>query len=482
MGILKLRLMTTEPGIANIFIDIIPDMCFVLSGEREILVYNRSARELLGLPEKVVEGVEFLSLLTEDSPKPLLAVLRTDKQLREAEVRFKGKNGHPIDAILFIRKIRGVGKDFLYVIARDVSESKKKDLDLLRFSNVVHYTVNPIQITDAQGRMVYVNPAFERATGYSREELIGQNPNIISSHKYTQDFWRKAWEHINAGKVWTGEVENRRKDGGTIFAQLVISPILNADGAVVGFLGAHRDITEQKHLEQQLMHSQKMESIGTLAAGIAHEVGNPLASISSIVQVLTRTIDDEKAKDKLGLVQSQVHRITKIIRDLVDFSRPSNYQVQPTDVVRILVEAVEIVKMGKKAKAITFVTHVRRQIPLLPLVPDQISQVFINILLNAVDALQGKDGTITTELTRNDEQVSVTVTDDGTGIAEENMPKIFEPFFTTKRVGEGTGLGLWVSYGIVRSFGGDITVKSREGMGTSFSVTLPLNEKEQKNV
>ena len=471
----------TEPGLAEIFIDIIPDMCFVVSEERNVLVYNRSARELLGLPETPTEEIPFYSLLTDDSPRPLLPVLRTKDRSPEAEVRFRARGGNVIDALLFIRKIRGVGRDFLYVIARDISETKKKELDLLRFSNVVHYTVNPIQITDAKGRMVYVNPAFERATGYSRDELIGQNPSIISSNRAAPDFWRKAWEHINAGKVWTGEVENRRKDGKPVFAQLVISPIVDTDGTVVGFLGAHRDITEQKHLEQQLMHSQKMESIGTLAAGIAHEVGNPLASISSIVQVLMRTVDDEKAKDKLGLVQSQVHRITKIIRDLVDFSRPSNYQVQPTDLVRSVVEAVEIVKMGKKAKAITFVTHVRKQIPTLPLVPDQISQVFINILLNAVDAMQGKEGTITTELTRDVERVYVTIADDGSGIAPENMPKIFEPFFTTKRVGEGTGLGLWVSYGIVKSFQGNITVESRPGTGTSFSVTLPINAKEFQN-
>jgi signal transduction histidine kinase len=242
----------------------------------------------------------------------------------------------------------------------------------------------------------------------------------------------------------------------------------------VGYLGSHRDVTEQRALEQQLMHSQKMESIGTLAAGIAHEVGNPLASISSIVQVLQRTTSDDAARDRLGLVQTQVHRITKIIRDLVDFSRPSNYQIQPTDIVKTLTEAVEIVKMGKKAKEITFVTHVRTAIPLLSLVPDQISQVFINILLNAVDALQQSKGTIESNLERDDTCVRITISDNGHGIHPDHLSKIFEPFFSTKRVGEGTGLGLWVSYGIVKSFKGDIVVQSTPGEGTSFRVILPL--------
>jgi signal transduction histidine kinase len=282
--------------------------------------------------------------------------------------------------------------------------------------------------------------------------------------------------------VWNGEIENRRKDGSPFFTQLLISPIIDADGRVVGYLGSHRDLTEQKALEQQLMHSQKMESIGTLAAGIAHEVGNPLASISSLVQVVLRTLSDPFAREKLGMVQSQVHRITKIIRDLVDFSRPSNYEVKPTDVVRTLADAVEIVKMGKKAKQVTFVTHVRRQVPLLSLVPDQVSQVFINILLNAVDALKEKAGTITTNIERDEEYVRVNITDDGCGIDPDDLQKIFEPFFTTKPVGEGTGLGLWVSYGIVKSFRGDITVHSTPGEGTSFCVVLPLNAKGYMNV
>ena len=195
----------------------------------------------------------------------------------------------------------------MFITGRDISGSKQRELDLLRFSNVVHYTVNPIQITDAQGRMIYVNPAFERATGYAKEELIGHNPSVISSKKYTKEFWERVWATISAGKVWNGEIENRRKDGQPLYTQLLISPIIEGDGKVVGYLGSHRDMTEQKALEQQLMHSQKMESIGTLAAGIAHEVGNPLTSISSIVQVLQRTINDEFARDKLGLVQSQVH-------------------------------------------------------------------------------------------------------------------------------------------------------------------------------
>lgn len=470
-----------ETHIAQRFFDILPDMCFVVSDERLILECNRKAREVLGLPAPLDTPVPFYSLLAEESPRPLLAVLRTKEIASEAEVRFKSADGRNVDALLFIRRIEQDGETLLYVVARDVSEAKQKELDLLRFSNVVHYTVNPIQITDARGRMVYVNPAFERSTGYTKEELIGQNPSLLSSGKYPKEFWQKVWAAISSGKVWTGELENRRKNGQSIFTQLLISPILDGDGKVMGFLGAHRDITRQKELEQQLMHSQKMESIGTLAAGIAHEVGNPLTSISSIVQVLMRTTNEQFAREKLGLVQSQVHRITKIIRDLVDFSRPSNYQLQPTDVVKGLKDAVEIVRMSKKAKDVTFSVSIPEAIPLLTLVPDQIAQVFINVLLNAVDAMAGTRGQILVTMSLDNENVIINITDTGSGITEEHLAKIFEPFFTTKPVGEGTGLGLWVSYGIVKSFRGDIRVTSTVEHGTTFSIILPLNAKEYQN-
>lgn len=470
--------MAAQSILANIFIDLIPDMCFVVSDERMVLACNQRARELLQLPDPSTNAVHFYDLLTDDSPRPLLAILRTKEQSPEAEVLFKGPEGKIIDAVLSIKKISGPEKTFLYVIARDVSEAKKKELDLLRFSNVVHYTVNPIQITDAQGRMVYVNPAFEKSTGYTKEELIGQNPKVVSSGKYGKEFWAKAWAFISAGKIWQGEIENKRKDGSSLFTQVLISPIVDPEGTVVGYLGSHRDITEQKQLEQQLMHSQKMESMGTLAAGIAHEVGNPLTSISSVVQVLQRTVTDEYAKEKLGLVQSQVHRITKIIRDLVDFSRPSNYQLQSTSIVNNVKEAVEIVKMSRKASKVKFSIDVKDQIPILSLVPDQISQVFINILLNGVDAMEGKEGTIDVVVDREDDSVRVSITDTGSGIAEEDLPKIGEPFFTTKPVGQGTGLGLWVSHGIIKSFRGNLRLRSVRGEGTTFSIVLPLNGKE----
>jgi len=359
------------------------------------------------------------------------------------------------------------------VIAKDITAQHDRELDLLRFSEVIHRTVNPIQITNPEGKIIYANPAYVQISGYTKEELIGKNPNVLSSGKHGRDFWRRVWAKILTGEQWVGQIQNKRKNGELFHTELVISPIIDEDKKVVGFLGAHRDITQQKMLEQQLLRAQKMETFGTLAAGIAHEVGNPLTSISSIVQILQRSTADEFIKDKLELVKNQINRITKIIRELVDFSRPSPHIVQDVDVNTVVKEALNIVQYGKKVRNIKFSVQLQENLPRVAVVSDQLVQVFLNILMNAVDACEEKPSSISVATQLKGELIDIIMKDTGSGIAEENVQKIFDPFFTTKEAGRGTGLGLWVSLGIIKNFGGDIHVESELGVGTTFIVTLP---------
>jgi C4-dicarboxylate-specific signal transduction histidine kinase len=238
-------------------------------------------------------------------------------------------------------------------------------------------------------------------------------------------------------------------------------------------------LSEKRTLEKQLIHTQKMESIGTLAAGVAHEVGNPLASISALVQVAERNTEDVFIKEKLALVKNQVTRISKIIKDLVDFSRPSNFELQRVNINDCLKEAVEITRVGTKAKNVIFDVKLSRELPTLPLVADQLEQVFVNIVLNAIDAINEskndkQEKRISIESALVDDEAVITFIDSGSGIKEENLNKIFEPFFTTKTQGKGTGLGLWVSYGIIKSFQGNIEVDSKPEIGTKFTIKLPI--------
>jgi len=461
--------------------DLLPEMIFIVDSDQKIVDHNLAAATETGHTSAELLHSSFEIILQPEQRRVLMSILKTDYGAQSLETKFVCADKSIMDVQVDLRRLYAAERFYSVLIAKDITEQKKKELDYLRYSNVIQHTVNPIQITDASGKMIYVNPAFERASGFLKGDLIGRNPRILNSGRHSREFWKSVWDHITARKVWVGEIENRRKDGSPFHTELVISPIVDGNGHVVGFLGAHRDITEQKILEQQLVRSQKMESIGTLAAGIAHEVGNPLTSISSLVQVIQRTTADEFAKEKLELIKDQINRIARIIRDLVDFSRPSSYVIKPTDVNKVIREALNIVQYGKKVKDIAFTLELADDLQSLPVVPDQLAQVFINILMNAVDSLDGKPGSIWIQSRVNEEVVEVLVKDTGKGIAPDDREKIFEPFFTTKAVGMGTGLGLWVSYGIVQSFGGDIEVDSDLGRGSTFKILLPVNGKEQRS-
>ncbi|MCI0707986.1 MAG: PAS domain S-box protein [Ignavibacteriae bacterium] len=450
--------------------DLMPELIFVLDEKGIIADYNRTAAQLIGRDD--LTGKQMMSIVPEGRQPEFLSYLTSDGKRFDSQ--FLTGSAKALDVSVQIKQLESMERTFSVVIARDMTEQKQRDLDFLRFSNVIERTINPIQITDAHGLMIYMNPAFEKWSGYSKEELIGKNPKLLRSNKHSRQFWQHVWRTILGGKVWQGQVENRRKDGAPLHTELLISPIIDDEAEVVGFLGAHRDITEQKMLEQQLVQSQKMESIGTLAAGIAHEVGNPLTSISSLVQVIQRTTSDDFAKEKLELIKNQVGRISRTIRDLVDFSRPSTHTVRSTDVNQVVRDALNIVKYGKKVREITFHETMGENLPLLMIVPDQLTQVFINILINAVDALQGKPGSIWIQTALDTNNIEIAIRDSGTGISREDKEKIFDPFFTTKEIGKGSGLGLWVSYGIVKNFGGDILVESEPGTGSTFKVLLPL--------
>jgi len=459
-----------------------PDMCFLVNESGNIRVLNKVSTKRLELVDRKPEiFFDYVELCDRSEAENLFKSSFATGQSIDIETRlFIKKNFIDVKLTYVPFTSNGSVEKLLLITARDISEEKKREIDLIRFFNVAENTVNPLQITDLNGKMIYVNKAFETASGYSKEELINKNPRVFGSGKHSGKFWDKMWDTISSGKVWVGEVENLRKHGEPFFTQLLVSPILGKDGKVSGYFGIHRDLTEKRILERQLIHTQKMESIGTLAAGIAHEVGNPLASISALVQVAQRITTDPFVNEKLGLVKSQVTRISKIIRDLVDFSRPSNYELEMTDINKVIHEAVEITKVGTKARDVIFETDLSNDIPMLPLIADQTQQVFVNILLNAVDAIaekrkENKVEKVSVKSECNGDEVTLTFSDTGMGIKEENLSKVFEPFFTTKKEGRGTGLGLWVSYGIVKSFQGDIKIKSKLNEGTTFIIKLPIS-------
>ena len=482
----KRKSLKDNPSFGFDLFDALPDMYFLLDANGEILKQNKKADEIIkaNLDAGPTNFLDLVDLCNREGVNNVFFQCISFRKTTDIETQFLlGKKEIEVRISFSSHNFNIDGKkiECAFAVAKDITEEKVKEIELQRFFNIVESSLNPILITDLHGKMIYVNPAFVKASGFSKKELIGKNPRIFGSGKLNKKFWDKMWETIAGGKVWFGEIEDRKKNGEPFYTQLLISPIFDKDEKVTGYFGIHRDLSEKRTLEKQLIHTQKMESIGTLAAGIAHEVGNPLASISALVQVAQRSTEDIFIKEKLNLVKSQVTRISKIIRDLVDFSRPSNFELQRVNINECLKEAVEITKVGTKAKTIDFNVKLSDDIPNLPLVADQLEQVFVNILLNAVDAInevkdEKKEKRISIESAFSQDEVIITFNDTGSGISEENLTKIFEPFFTTKSQGKGTGLGLWVSYGIIRSFQGKLEVQSNKGMGTTFTIKLPVEK------
>ena len=229
-----------------------------------------------------------------------------------------------------------------------------------------------------------------------------------------------------------------------------------------------------REAQEQMIHKEKIAALGQMAAGVAHEIGNPLSSLSSIVRSFTADPGrDGGREEKLRLMQEQVDRIARIVRELVDFSRPSSFGKSLMHVNEVLRTAMGIARYDDRFKGVHVITSLDHDIPALKLDGDQLLQVFLNILLNAADAMRGS-GTLTVSSRRMNHSVAVQFGDSGPGIAEESLSRIFEPFYTTKDVGKGAGLGLSVSYGIIQGMGGSIRASNQAGRGALFAVEIPL--------
>jgi PAS domain S-box-containing protein len=458
----------------KVIFDLMNELIFILDDNLNITENNKAASEKLNSDSDSIKSKSIKNLLKGDFWDSFKPASDSNGELESSDVLFTLSNGKQIATEVHAIKIDSGESRWSILVIKDITDEKNEKLELLRFSKAIHFAANPIQITDVEGKMVYVNPAFERSSGYTKEELLGQNPKIISSNKLPKEFWGKVWNKILSGKVWSGQIENRRKNGTPIYTNSIISPILNSEGSIEGFLSVHNDFYDNKLLEHDLACLQRLGSIGALAAGIAHEIGNPLTSISSIAQLLQRTANDESTIEKLNQIKNQINRISNIIRQLVDFSRPTIKENQNIEINSVLKSAINVVKMGKDENEIEFLTELTPDNPKINLAADQLMLVFINLLQNAADAIGNKSGHILIKTLKFNEHLEIIINDSGIGIPHDNFDKIFEPFFSTKQMSKRIGLGLWVSYGIIRNLGGDILVESETGKGSTFNILLPI--------
>lgn len=350
-----------------------------------------------------------------------------------------------------------------------------------------------IVITDCDGTIIYSNESFSRINGYTRDETLGQPLRMLKSDRHNSAFYRKLWNDLQKEGAWSGKVWNRRKNGDVYPAQLHLKAVCNTKGAITHYVGSYADIRHYASLEEQLAQAQKMEAIGTLVGGIAHDFNNMLGSISIYTHLAMEQIKDRpKPFEQLQMVAEVGQDATNMIKQLLTFARKESVQMELLSLTPLIRESINLTQASIREN-IRLKVDLSAEMLMAEGNSTQIQQALVNLLNNARDAVEhAKDPEIhiscTTYVATPEFAAAhstspgiayawLTVSDNGHGIAREDIGSLFEPFFTTKEPGKGTGLGLAMVYGAVQSHGGIIEVESQQGRGSSFHIYLPLQER-----
>jgi PAS domain S-box-containing protein len=372
----------------------------------------------------------------------------------------------------------------------DTSERRRAEQASKLLATAVEQGAEALVITDLDGTIQYINPSFERITGYTREDAVGKTPAILKSGKHDDSFYEEMWKTLSRGEVWTGHFINRRKDGTLYRQNATISPVRDVSGEIISYVCAARDVTRERELEDQLRQSQKMEAIGQLAGGIAHDFNNLLTAIMGNSELLLHGMDiNDPRREDLEEIRKAGTRAAALTRQLLAFSRRQVLEPMPLNLNEVVGSVSKMIErlIGENVELVTTLEPFLGQVNADP---GQIEQVVLNLAVNARDAMPvgGKLLVETANAELDNEYVSIhapvepgqyvmlAVSDTGAGMDEETKSRIFEPFFTTKEAGKGTGLGLSTVYGIVKQSNGYIWVYSEPGKGTSFKVYLPQAE------
>ncbi|WP_432737448.1 PAS domain S-box protein [Maridesulfovibrio sp. FT414] len=403
----------------------------------------------------------------------------------------------------------------------DISPLKDAELEHKRLTAVLDQSAEAILITDTAGIITYVNPAFELISGYSSAEIIGKKPNILKSGEHESSFYGELWETICRGNIWKGRFINLDKNGRRFTQDTTIAPVRNEEGTIVNFVSVARDITHQLIIEAQLRQAQKLESIGELAAGIAHEINTPTQYVMTNVKFLDDSFSElitslKRLNNIRNLVQSSssMGRIAIEAEDLIT-EDDLNYLTEEipnaikesTEGLRRIADIVKSVKQlahpGETQKgfhdlneiirdAVTVSTNEWKYVADVEMILEEgmkpqnclkgeMGQVILNLIVNSAHAIEQKSGrsgstkgTIQiTSRTENDSTI-IAITDTGCGMPRHVIEKAFDPFFTTKTIGKGTGQGLAIAYNVIANVHqGSIVLESEEGIGTTVTIRLP---------
>jgi PAS domain S-box-containing protein len=474
------------------------DAIVTLDDERRIAVFNGAAERLFGFAadEAIGQSIDLLvperllKAYGELFAKFVRSPAAAWNMSEIGDVIGRRKDGSEFPAEASMSKLAEDGRTVFTIIIRDISARRRAEETLRQLSRAVEQSANLVVVTDADARIQYVNRKVLQMTGYAEAEVIGQKPSLWKSGKTSDADYAALWSTILAGGDWRGEFENRAKDGSLFSVSAVISPIRDDAGHINHFVSIQEDITEKKELERQLQQAHRLEAVGQLSGGMAHDFNNVLTIIIGNVE-LAMTQANLTPDVRLNMEQA-LHaglRGATLIRKLLAFARRQALRAAAFDLNRLVSEATDMLwrTLGEEIEVkVRLDDNLRAAFA----DPAQVESALVNLAINARDAMpDGGRLTIETENCVLDEDycgqnldvapgeyVMLAVSDTGTGMTPEVLARVFEPFFTTKGESRGTGLGLSMIYGFARQSKGHVKIYSEVGHGTTVRLYLPVAE------
>ena len=402
------------------------------------------------------------------------------------------RNGEVFPAHVQLTAIRIDNKTVLQAVVTDIGELTQLRSEKELLANALAHTADAILITDEEARVLYVNDAFVKMTGYSRKDIQGEFASILRSEQVEASLYSQMLEHLKRGKTWRGELPTRLKSGEEILTERTISSVFNARGEIAHHVALMRDITDEKEQAKRWEHTQRLESLGVLAGGIAHDFNNILTAIMGNAALAERGLDDASpAKKKLATIEMSAQRAADLCQQMLAYSGKGKFVIKPVDLSKLVDEMVHLIEVSIE-KNVVIKYHLADNLPVVEVDTAQVQQVILNLITNANEAIGNKSGVISfstgvmtadrpyLEASFCDDSVPdgrftyIEVSDTGCGMDGETVKKIFDPFFTTKFTGRG--LGMSAVLGIVRGHHGALRVYSEVGRGTTFKVLFPVSE------
>jgi len=456
---------------------------------------NPAAREILALTEAEVSDPTFwqremIGLREDGTPfaeeeRPIVNAVRRGKPLRNVLIGVPAR-GRPEPRWVLVNVDPQQDSDGtvrnVIVWFSDVTEQRKAEHQLRLLAQAVKSTEESISITNVEGTFTFVNHGFTRACGYNEEELLGQHVSLIDSPRNPPGLQAEVRSATMGRGSWTGELYNRRKDGTDFLISLTAAQVKDSDGRVIALMGVSSDITDRKQLEDSVRRAETMAALGSVVAGVAHEVRNPLFGISATVDAFEARFGADLTQSRYTkTLRQEVSRLSKLMQDLLEFGKPPRLELTVGSIAPVVRRAMAASASLAENSGVWVREELGEDLPSLPMDQSRIQQVFQNLIDNAIQH-SPRESTVTISASRNGSDqygvMEIRFTDQGPGFKAEDLPRLFEPFFTRRR--GGTGLGLSIVQRILEQHDGDILASNGSNGGAVITVRLPLSRERRR--